>query len=60
MIALANGIVRQLGELGWDHQLAQTCHEQIETIRQLDAAHLALGPLCDSYAAAKRKYGIGA
>lgn len=58
MIALANGIVRQLGELGWDHQLAETCHLQIDTIRKLDPAHLALGPLQDSYAAAKRKYGI--
>ena len=58
MIALANGILRQLGELGWDHQLAETCHRQIETIRKLDPAHLALGPLADSYAAAKRKYGI--
>ncbi len=58
MIALANGILRQLGELGWDHHLAETCHQQIDTIRKLDGAHLALGPLSDSYAAAKRKYGI--
>ena len=58
MIALANGILRQLGELGWDHHLAEVCHNQIDTIRKLDAAHLALGPLNDSYAAAKRKYGI--
>jgi len=58
MIALANGILRQIDELGWDHHLAEVCHTQIETIRKLDAAHLALGPLNDSYAAAKRKYGI--
>lgn len=58
MIALANGILRQIDELGWDHHLAEICHNQIETIRKLDAAHLALGPLNDSYAAAKRKYGI--
>lgn len=58
MIALANGILRQIDELGWDHHLAEVCHNQIETIRKLDAAHLALGPLNDSYAAAKRKYGI--
>jgi DNA-binding NarL/FixJ family response regulator/Tfp pilus assembly protein PilF len=58
MIALANGILRQIDELGWDHHLGEICHNQIETIRKLDAAHLALGPLNDSYAAAKRKYGI--
>ena len=58
MIALANGILRQLDELGWDHQLAEVCHHQIDTIRKLDPAHLALGPLSDSHAAAKRKYGI--
>jgi DNA-binding NarL/FixJ family response regulator/Tfp pilus assembly protein PilF len=58
MIALANGILRQLGELGWDHNLAETCHHQIETISKLDPAHLALGLLIDSYAAAQRKYGI--
>jgi DNA-binding NarL/FixJ family response regulator/thioredoxin-like negative regulator of GroEL len=58
MIALANGILRQLGEMGWDHHLAEICYNQIETIRKLDPAHLALGQLADSYAATKRKYGI--
>jgi predicted Zn-dependent protease/CheY-like chemotaxis protein len=58
MIALANGILRQLDELGWDHQLAEVCHHQIETVRKLDAAHQALGPLNDAYSGAKRKYGI--
>jgi DNA-binding NarL/FixJ family response regulator/Tfp pilus assembly protein PilF len=58
MIALANGILRQLGELGWEHHLAETCYNQIDTIRKLDPAHLALGQLSDSYAATKRKYGI--
>ncbi|MES2015629.1 MAG: response regulator [Pseudomonadota bacterium] len=58
MIALANGILRQLEELGWDHHLAEICHHQIDTIRKLDPAHLALAPLTDSYAAGKRKYGI--
>lgn len=58
MIALANGILRQIDELGWDHHLAEICHNQIDTIRKLDGAHLALGPLGDSYATAKRKYGI--
>jgi DNA-binding NarL/FixJ family response regulator/Tfp pilus assembly protein PilF len=58
MIALANAILRQLDELGWDHQLAEVCHQQIDTIRKLDPAHLALGPLADTYAKTQRKYGI--
>lgn len=58
MIAVANAILRQLGELGWDHTLAEVCNKQIETVRKLDAAHPLLGVLADDYAAAKRKYGI--
>jgi len=58
MIAVTNGILRQLGELGWDHPLAEVCHTQIETIRKLDPDHPLLGVLNDDYLAARRKYGI--
>jgi hypothetical protein len=58
MVALANGIMRQLGDLGWDHQLAEICLHQIDTIRKLDPNHGALTELGVTYAAAKRKYGI--
>ena len=58
MIAVANAILRQLNDLGWDHPLAEMCYKQIDTVRKLDAAHPLLGVLADDYAAAKRKYGI--
>jgi DNA-binding NarL/FixJ family response regulator/Tfp pilus assembly protein PilF len=58
MIALAKGILRQLGELGWDHNLAEICRSQIDTIRDLDARHPKVGPLLDEYNGLKRKYGI--
>ncbi len=58
MMATINAILKQLGELGWDHALAETCRNQIDTVRSLDAAHPLLGVLGDEYAALKRKYGI--
>jgi CheY-like chemotaxis protein len=58
MIAAARGILRQIGELGWDHPLAERCAGVIDTIRKLDAAHPALAPLSDEFMGAKRKYGI--
>jgi CheY-like chemotaxis protein/Tfp pilus assembly protein PilF len=58
MLALVLGILRQIGELGWDHPLAERCAGVIATIRKLDAAHPSLGLLDEKYAAAKRKYGI--
>ena len=58
MIALATGILRQLAELGWDHNLAEICRNQIDTIRDLDARHPKIGPLLDEYNGLKRKYGI--
>jgi tetratricopeptide (TPR) repeat protein len=58
MIALAGAILRQMGELGWDHHLAETAHAQIDNIRQLDARHPKAGPLLDEYNGLKRKYGI--
>ena len=58
MLALVLGILRQIGELGWDHPLAEQCAGVIGTIRKLDAAHPSLGLLEDKYLAAKRKYGI--
>ncbi|MFL6656797.1 MAG: response regulator [Massilia sp.] len=58
MVALANGILRQLSELGWDHQLAEICLHQIDTVRKLDPNHGGLTELGVNYAAAKRKYGI--
>ncbi len=60
MIALAAGILRQLGELGWDHTLSEIAHTQIDTIRELDARHPKVGPLLDEYNGLKRKYGIAA
>ena len=58
MLALAAGILRQMAELGWDHTLAETCRVHIDTIGELDARHLKLGPLRDEYNGLKRKYGI--
>ncbi|MES2152393.1 MAG: tetratricopeptide repeat protein [Pseudomonadota bacterium] len=58
MLAVANGILRQISELGWDHPLAEQCRIQIDTVRALDPAHPLLGVLNDDYHAAKRKYGI--
>ncbi|HEY0061958.1 MAG TPA: tetratricopeptide repeat protein [Telluria sp.] len=60
MIALAQGILRQLGELGWDHPLAELCLAQIDTIRKLDPAHPKLEALASEYTATQRKYGIAA
>ena len=58
MNALANAILRQLGDLGWDHALGELCRTQIETIRKLDPSHPLLGVLDKDYQEAKRKYGI--
>jgi tetratricopeptide (TPR) repeat protein len=60
MIALAQGILRQLGELGWDHPLAEICRTQIDTIAKLDPMHPTLQALNDAYTATQRKYGIAA
>ncbi len=58
MIALAEAILRQMGELGWDHPLGETCHKLIDTIRKLDPVHPKVAVLSDSYAATRRKFGI--
>jgi hypothetical protein len=58
MLALASAILKQLGDLGWDHPLAEVCHTQIETIRKLDPDHPLLGVLAEDYQGLKRKYGI--
>jgi DNA-binding NarL/FixJ family response regulator/Tfp pilus assembly protein PilF len=58
MNALANAILRQLGDLGWDHSLGEICHTQIETIRKLDPSHPLLGVLDKDYQETRRKYGI--
>ncbi|WP_426175246.1 response regulator [Massilia sp. TWR1-2-2] len=60
MVAAAKGMLRQLGQLGWDHALAEQFAGVIDTIRTLDAAHGSLLPLNDDYINAKRKYGISA
>jgi hypothetical protein len=60
MIAVAGGILRQINELGWEHQLAEQCRGLLDSIRALDGAHPRLAALSDEYAAAKRKYGIAA
>ncbi|MES2758578.1 MAG: response regulator [Pseudomonadota bacterium] len=58
MVAAAKAILRQIGELGWDHPLAEQCAGVIDTIRKLDAAHPSVAQLNEEYQAAKRKYGI--
>ena len=58
MIALAGGMLRQMDELGWDHQLAETCYKLIGTIRTLDSVHPQVAALNEHYAATRRKYGI--
>lgn len=58
MIAVAGGVLRQMGELGWDHPLGELCLTQLEKIRALDAQHPRLAPLTEEYAALRRKYGI--
>ncbi|SHG77813.1 response regulator [Massilia sp. CF038] len=60
MIALAQGILRQLDELGWDHPLAEQCHAQLDAIRKLDPGHPKLEALANEYIAMQRKYGIAA
>lgn len=58
MVAVAGGILRQINELGWDHQLAEVCAQQLENIRTYDAQHPRLVALMEEFQAAKRKYGI--
>lgn len=58
MVAVAGGILRQINELGWDHNLAEVCEEQLDNIRAYDAQHPRLAALGDEFLAAKRKYGI--
>lgn len=58
MVALANGIGRQLDELGWDHQLGEIWARQIDNIRQLDYKYPALPKVNETYLATKRKYGM--
>ena len=58
MIALVQGILRQLNELGWDHPLAEVCHAQLDTIAKLDPAHPKLQQLTEEYTATQRNYGI--
>ena len=57
-IAVAGGVLRQMGELGWDHPLGELCLAQLEKIRAADARHPRLGPLTEEFAALRRKYGI--
>jgi tetratricopeptide (TPR) repeat protein len=58
MLALVLGILRQIGELGWDHALGEQCAAVLGTIRKLDPAHPQLTLLTEKYLATKRKYGI--
>jgi tetratricopeptide (TPR) repeat protein len=58
IMSVAGGILRQMNELGWDHPLAEMCHEQIEKVRRLDPAHPRLKPITEEYVATRRKYGI--
>jgi len=58
MIAAAGGVLRQIGELGWDHPLGELCFAQLEKIRAIDPQHPRLAPLTDEYMSMRRKYGI--
>ena len=58
MLALAGGILRQMGELGWDHQLGESCHKLLDTIGKLDPVHPQLTVLNLEYVATQRKYGM--
>ncbi|MES2130572.1 MAG: response regulator [Pseudomonadota bacterium] len=58
MTAVSIGIIRQLNEMGWDHAMAEVCHNQMEDIRKLDPALPKLATLSEDFAAAQRKYGI--
>jgi tetratricopeptide (TPR) repeat protein len=58
MLALVLAILRQMGELGWDHSLGEQCAGVLDTIRKLDPAHPQLALLNEKYLATKRKYGI--
>jgi tetratricopeptide (TPR) repeat protein len=58
MLALVLGILRQVGELGWDHALGEQCAGLLDTIRKLDPVNPQLALLNEKYLAAKRKYGI--
>lgn len=60
MVAVSGGILRQINELGWDHQLGEVAAEQLENIRAADPQHPRLAALLDEFGAAKRKYGIAA
>jgi len=58
LIALSEGILRQLKELGWDHPLAEIGHARIEAIARLEPNHPKLQALRDAYTATQRNYGI--
>jgi tetratricopeptide (TPR) repeat protein len=58
IVSTAGGILRQMGELGWDHPLGELCQEQLARIRELDPQHPRLQALHDEYMATRRKYGI--
>ncbi|WP_020652386.1 tetratricopeptide repeat-containing response regulator [Massilia niastensis] len=58
IVAVAGGILRQVNELGWDHQLGEVFAEQLHKIHAYDPRHPRLGALAEEFAAAKRKYGI--
>ena len=58
LVAAAGAILRQLGELGWDHPLAELCRAQIDKIAQLDAANPRLEALGGEFQKLRRKYGI--
>ncbi len=60
MVAVAGGILRQMNEMGWDHPLAELCHEQMGRIREQDPQHPRLSALAEEYQATQRKYGISA
>ena len=58
IVAVAGGVLRQIGELGWDHPLGELCFAQLEKIRAIDAQHPRLESLEVEYLAMRRKYGI--
>ena len=58
MSALAEAIIRQVSELGWDHPMGELCGRQLAELRQREPGHPKLAALQDGYNAARRRYGI--
>ena len=57
-VAAAGAILRQIDELGWDHQLGERAAGLIDATRRLDAGGEQIKGLQEMYVKVRRKYGI--